>query len=85
MVSCLVRQSSFINDIVPFSVSLYLCRIESTQVSIKQCGVLPPVAKFPSFVERVESVVRGVRSQVGHMDKSIAFLHFASNPLHVEE
>ena len=30
-----------------------------SQVPAKRCGVLNPIAKFPSFVERMEGVVRG--------------------------
>lgn len=35
--------------------------IDEQRCAVKQAGVLPPLAKFPAFVERMEGVVRSVR------------------------
>jgi hypothetical protein len=35
--------------------------IDEYRCSVKQAGVLAPIAKFPAFVDRMESVVRAVR------------------------
>lgn len=41
--------------------------ISGQRPSAKRAGVLPPFAKFPTFVDRVESVVKGTRNQAADM------------------
>ncbi len=53
--TCLLRFNKFIDEELKW--------VETYRTTAKQSGVLVPFAKFPSFVERLDSVVKGARCQ----------------------